>query len=739
MKKYVALTILLTLLSGMSYADEVIANPSDIIFRSSLTDIVQDVSDPPENHNDIGFREIDPARMPFFKQMRLRLTNKYLDVTTREERAKANNYNYTPKWKFWDKNRGQYIPIAQAKPEVEEDSEIREVIDAEAASPVSDLSFQSGINTEVTEHQLILDADNFNFDDETGDMIATGRPILELPPQNTTVIADVMTYNEDGNILKGIDNVVVTKDGKPLLGNYLEIDMNEETMFMDKLVMKSETMNMRAERATQKEGLVILNNGSIYSDKSSISRIATQMTGPRFEDMIVAPEAKALFFSNPEGNNLSIHIDSINIDARKNHDIFKIKNAKFYHKDKYLFRIPRMTAYTNKQHDYFEGNYPEFGSRPKVGMYAGPGITFSGPVGSVIKVIPFVNYKNKFGIGGMLKYVNTNNRTELGYASANKIFFLKGDQKLDDHLHLQYAANSYTDEWFLGGRMAKYMAEIYYDNSYLNKNFLAKNMDLIFRHRASFGLMQDDDQEHHGEKFSRVSNMSTTRTRYMAELNQVLYQYVNEERRVKVNAGIALQGSAALYGTGDTQFIARVGPQISMQYKNWMQNIGYFMSGYNDQSPMPRYDAYRYGKQSLYIHEALRLNKYISVGWAGNINLSDDTPNGKMFQENAFILSLGPDDFKILLGYDFVRERTYFGFNVAFDTKGTNITYDKMIIRNPERLGQQEGNEVEEVQVAFAHTKPQQEENKLFSKNTKQVLQYAQVIELEDPDKERID
>ena len=32
----------------------------------------------------------------------------------------------------------------------------------------------------------------------------------------------------------------------------------------------------------------------------------------------------------------------------------------------------------------------------------------------------------------------------------------------------------------------------------------------------------------------------------------------------------------------------------------------------------------------------------------------------KDIQENAFIIALGPDDFKVSFGYDFMREQTYF-------------------------------------------------------------------------------
>jgi hypothetical protein len=105
-----------------------------------------------------------------------------------------------------------------------------------------------------------------------------------------------------------------------------------------------------------------------------------------------------------------------------------------------------------------------------------------------------LNYQHKFGFGGAVKYFNTFNKTELGYASAADIFFLKGIQRLDDHLYLQYAANSFMDEWFLGRQMPKYMAEVYYDRGYNNKDFLAKNMDLGFRHRFGVGLMQDNDR-----------------------------------------------------------------------------------------------------------------------------------------------------------------------------------------------------------------------------------------------------
>ncbi len=127
-------------------------------------------------------------------------------------------------------------------------NDLTSVLQSETSSEIPNevLALEGGINEQVTEKQLILDSENINFDDETGDMIATGRPILNLPPQNIKVIADKMVYNEESNILKGIGNVIVIKDGMVTRGDYLEVDMNEETVVMDNLDTLSTAMNLKS-------------------------------------------------------------------------------------------------------------------------------------------------------------------------------------------------------------------------------------------------------------------------------------------------------------------------------------------------------------------------------------------------------------------------------------------------------------------------------------------------------------
>lgn len=763
--------VLILAFSNPSYsedlADSPVANVQQTFFKSSLTNLIPDVVPETGSYNysfmskGRSYREIDPDNMPLFKQMRLKLMNKFVkedensqldenynpeteevdtssNLENTEDTALSSRKSFSDKMKFWKKNDKK---ISKGEHTSSSDSELTNSIQSETASDMSEdtLSLEGSINEQSTERQLILDAADVDYDEATGDMVATGRPVLDLPPQSVRIIADKMTYNEDSNILRGIGNVIVIKDGKPSRGTFIEVDMNEEIMFMDNAVSANEAMQVDAKKVTQKDGLLIFDDGDLHSDHSEVYRLRSSMIGPIFSSMVVNKDAQALVFGDPTGNKVTLNIDSIYIDAQKNHDVIKAKDIKVYHRDKYLFKWPSITAYTNKQRDYFEANYPELGTFRKVGFYAGPGFVFGGPAGSVIKAIPFINYNHKFGFGGALKYRNTYNSTELGYGSASDVFFLRGVQRLDDNLFLQYAANSYMDEWFLGSRMAKYMSEVYYDKAYMNQDFLGKGKNLQFRHRVGFGLMQDDDRNYNGEKIAS-SSMATTRTRYMAELSQSLFSYRNDEQRFIVNGNVVMQGSAALYGTGDTQFVARVGPLLHVQYKNWMQDVGYFLSGYSDQSPLPRYDSYRYGHSSVYLAEAFRVTKYFSVGWAGYINLSNDSPNGKMFQENAFIFSFGPDDLKVSLGYDFVRQATYFGFDVAFDTKGTKVNYKKMEIKNPERLGKKTTDDSDRKIAFSAPKKPEPVKNVKKSDVPEKpaVLEYAQVIDIEDPIKESV-
>ena len=733
MKKYLLITALIltaTTQSVMSAelfnSPEALENFHDNFYESPMMPI-------PE----VKYTEQEPREikgMPLFKKTRIKMTNYF-----REK-------NYKETQKLLEKEKAE-----QARLEAEENeklnkelninfqsnneskSKIKTEIEEATSIPDETLELSGGVQERVTPNDALLDADNIDYDDETMDIIATGSPVLVFPPQETTIKADKIVYNQASNTLKAYGNVKVIKSGNTVNGDFMQINMNEENAFIDNLNAKQAFMTVKSRKSKIEGDKIILYDGKIVSEDSYILNLQTKMIGGNhFNRMIIDEDDRSsISTSFGEVGDTAIHIKAkdIIVNAKKEHDTFTMKQADVYYGDYKLFRIPSFTAHTNKGHDYFEANYPEFGSRSRIGMFAGPGFVFDVPNGAIVKAIPFLNYKDKIGVGGALKYRSATNYTDFMYGSSNDTFVLKGKQYLDDKLYMQYGANSYMDEWFFGRRMPKYSVELIYDDRTKIPSTIKEGYDLNFRHRASIGYMQNNDINRYGERLP-ASDMGTTRFKYMAEARQSLFNYGNREELKFINLSLVTQGSAALYGNGDMQFLGRIGPAVHTQYKYWMQDIGFFASAYQDGTPMARYDAYRYGHANVYIREAIRVHKYLTLAWSGSLTMTGDSPNGDMFQENSFILAFGPDDFKVNVGYDCVRKQTYFSFVVAMDTKGSSVEYEKMEIKNPDRLGKKD--KEQEKLIVY------DQENPTNAKGPAKKMMYAEVIDIEDPNREQI-
>lgn len=586
------------------------------------------------------------------------------------------------------------------------------------------LELTGGVKEVVAQKDIILDCDKMNYDEQTSELEATGNPVLSFPPQGVTIKADKLVYNTASNVIKAFGNVEIIKDKSSVFGDYIQINLNEETALVSNMNTSKMNMLVNAKNVIAEEDTIILEDGTLQGDKHYMLALRSRMIGPRLEHMMVNDEDRSSI-TNGEGLQVNIKAEEIYVTAKKDHDIVQVKNVDVYFHDNHLFRLENLVAHTNKNNEYFEANYPELGSKPRIGMYIGPGYVFDSPIGGgTLKVVPFLNYKNKIGVGAALKYRSGTNFTEAYYGSAKDTFVLKGRQFLDDRLYLQYGVNAYLENWWMGSGMSKYQIEAIYRDSATIPNVLGDGKSATFRQRISAGYLQDSDYNRRNEDLGS-NEMGTGRLKYMAELSQSLLNYKNKDKLLQANLSWMFQGSAAVYGTGDTQFIGRTGPMLHTQYKYWMQDLGYFLSTFEDNTPVPVADTYRYGRSSIFLRESLRMNKYLALSWLMFANLSNDSPNNKTLQENGFYLAIGPDDLKLMLGYDFIREQTVFLFTTNLDMKGTKVDYKKMVIKNPERLSQDESEKVELVN----YDKPKQGRVKRT---------YAQVIEIEDPDREQI-
>ena len=738
-KSFLITALILSLTSQAVLSAELIKSPEDLeeVFNDSFYE--SPISAPMPKVERVEGSTMPPCRgMPVFKKVRIKLTNKIrekdykktlelieqekqrqaeMEAKELEELNKELNINY--KKEETSESSSKVDPKGKKGSKTEVDSE-------------KTLELEGGVKEHVTSNDVTLDADNIDYDDKTMDIIATGSPVLFFPPQNVTIKADKLVYNNVSNVLKAYGKVEVIRDGHSVFGDYLQINLNEENAFMDNIETKASMLTVRARKSEMEDDKIILHNGKMSSEESYILDFHTKMIGGNnFNRMIIDDEEKSSITDEVGDTAINIKAKDVIFNAKRDHDVITLKKAQINYGDTKLFTIPSITAHTNKKREFFDANYPEFGSRGRLGMFLGPGFVFDTPLqsGSTLKVMPILNNKSGLGFGGMLKYRSATNYTDFAYGSSADVFILKGKQVFDDRLYMQYGANSYMDEWWFGPRMPKYTAELIYHDRGVIPSTIGKGLDLNFRHRFGFGYMQNNDVNRHGESIP-AADVGTIRTRYMAEAAQTLFNYQDKEKLRSLNLALVMQGSAALYGTGDTQFVGRIGPRVHTQYKYWMQDIGFFATAYQDGTPMQMYDMYRYGHANVYLREALRLNKYVTDAWSGTLTLTGDSPNGDMFQENSFILALGPDDFKVNIGYDWVRRQTYFAFVMAMDTKGSSLEFDRMEIKNPDRIAKSNQEDVE--------LKVYDVENNPSDKKIQKKMMYAEVIDIEDPNKEQI-
>lgn len=708
MKKYIFVTALILSMTQVFAQDSVAAsgNLEDYFesFYEAPASPLPDIEVEQEKHKTKG--------TPVFKKIRIKATN-YL---------RERDYKKTQK----------LLEEQRKLDNLDNEVNVNYVEQTEVKPDDNTLELEGGVKEHVTSNDVMLDADNVDYDDLTMDIIATGSPVLVFPPQNVSIKADKMVYNKASNILKAYGKVEIIRDGNSTFSDYLQINMNEENAILDNIKTNAAFMTVTSRKSEVDGDKIVLYDGKMLSENSYILNLQTRMIGGNhFNSMIIDDDDKSSISNDIGETAVNIKADEIIVNAKRDHDTITLKKAQIRYGDVGLFKLRSFTAHTNKKHEFFEANYPELGSRARIGMFAGPGFVFDTPLqdGSTLKVIPMVTSKDGFGIGGFLKYRSATNHTDFGYSSGPDVFILKGRQYLDDKLYFQYGSNSYLDNWWLGPRMAKYDAELIYKDESVVPSTIGEGLDLRFRHRFGVGYMHNSDYNRSGEHIVS-SNMGTLRTRYMAEIDQSIFKYEDKEKLRKIDLGILMQGSAALYGTGDTQFIGRIGPRIRSQYKYWMQDLMFYTSAYQDGTPMQMYDCYRYGHANLYLREALRVNKYLTVAWSGSATMTGDAPNGEIFQENTFIIALGPDDFKVNMGYDFIRKQTYFSFVIAMDTKGSSVEFNKMIIKNPDKLSKNSSDEPE--------LKVFDEENLADKKIGQKRMMYAEVIDIEDPDREQI-
>ena len=206
--------------------------------------------------------------------------------------------------------------------------------------------------------------------------------------------------------------------------------------------------------------------------------------------------------------------------------------------------------------------------------------------GTIEKLTKKINRKGlPYGFGGIARFRNQYNMTEVAYGTSGDELLVRGRQRLAPGLMLNYSRLTNESEWFLGYRKPKYSAQITYSRSdYID------DLRLNFSQRFMAGAFVDN-------KPGYEIRDTDWRFRWMTQTYKPVYTYANEEGNIQINTGIVAQTVASAYTTGDVSGIFRIGPAVNTKIGPWQQSLMYYQTAIAGQSPFEFDRSSRHGSR----------------------------------------------------------------------------------------------------------------------------------------------
>ena len=518
-----------------------------------------------------------------------------------------------------------------------------------------------------------LTADYMEYFPERFEVEAIGNARILFKKQKTTITANKIVFNYDKNILKANEDVVLTSPTTRTEGDFVKLDLTKPNGWVENPITTTDDIQLQAKEAF------------LYSDKieeyDGVARILKDDVvsfGARSFANYVNP-TKVFNTGEPrltdeEKGVYKIKASKIIIDSREDHEVITIKNADLYLKNHRIAAVPSVKIVTNKDHESAETNLPELGSQAMLGMHFGPAVVLNVPGGSTLKLAPIMTYKDdKFGIGGIARFRNQSNMTEVAYGTSLDELVIRGRQKLAPGWTFDYSRYTNQSEWFMGYRMPKYGAQLSYSRS-----DHVDDLKLQFSQRYTAGVFVD-----------RKNNVKVKdaegRFRWMTQTYKPIYSYLNDEGTIGLSTGLVAQTAATVYTTGDTVGLFRLGPALRTKVGPWHQALMFYESAGAGQTPF-RFDRYRYGRSNFVIIENLKVCKYLTVGYLASLAINSDY-NDKLFQESRIMFGIGPEYARVVIGYDARRRNTMLIFTMLVGTKDSDVTFKKSEIINPDKFG----------------------------------------------------
>lgn len=548
---------------------------------------------------------------------------------------------------------------------------------AEEISPVQENTTQENIAADTAETKTLparaiivdIDSERLDYFEGKDQFVATGKAKVDIKEQNSRLEADKVTFDQVSQLIIAEGNVVITKYGKVVHGEFARIDLSKESALIDdaktvidRINIKSRNANVYSDHTDLLKGTALMDN----NDRNIILSGGDSMNGSGLNTHKNLDQNRPIpdFGKKPR---YRIVAKDVTIDRTTPNTKVTIKNATIYLGSRKICVAPIIQIANNKFQGYTETNMPEIGFNQQLGRFAGPGYIFSTPNGATLKLAPTFAYGAESGssIGGGLiaRYVSDTNRTQFGFSTLKGKITVKGEQNLfgGNKTKIRYGVSDYVNNGIFGAVRPRYLMELADER----KIYSGHNIELHSMESAGYA---EDAQ----------------RTRFGTLKAQIQGNIVNINPLWSYKDLLELRASSqyniAAYGTGDVFGMFKIGPNLYSHIGRLNVGATYFQGVYGGKSPF-YYDKYLEGKSNFVFNTDFKVNKYINIGNYTSINLLKDNWRGQAIAINQIYTTIGPQDLKLRIGIDTVNKRSLFGFDLMLGSGYTAMDFDKLKIK----------------------------------------------------------
>lgn len=539
-----------------------------------------------------------------------------------------------------------------------------------------------------------IEADQIHYSDDLKLYEALGNAEVYLPGKDATLYAEKITFNSETQLIEGFGDLRLVNEENVLWGTYASFSTSDykysvldPKFFVQGLRLKARKADSQyIENAKEKneKNTIRFEEGILALDQPIKIFSPGNIQDTRYmQDRVMAnKKAELNWLDLPEESTFKYSAKEIIYDDTKKLNNLQIKGARVWLNKR--FSIPSPIHITTTVGEYADTKFRGMviGNSERLGGFSlGPRFfkAYDYGVWGLAPVIQFGN--DGVGGGGILSFHRPGDTTAImgGYGSLDNRFIVNAHQELPYGFNLNFLVNQNKQGGAFGMSQVGALGEVLH-KARIKAPFIDKRG---IRLNTSIGWAQDNKDlfslerlltlsEARGDKGEIDSNKSGFRAESATDFyTKPFLRFGNELYNMSLS-GRGL-GSMRFYGTGDIYALGRVGPSIEARFDRLSFEIAYLISGEIGESPF-LFDQYVDGKQAIVFDGDFMINKWFSFGTYLSYNIDDDR-----FTRNQVRTEFGPQDFKLRLSYDPIRNQMDLGFNVnygepvKFETMKVNI------------------------------------------------------------------